>query len=342
MSDQRDGGISWTDHTWNPLRGCSRVSAGCVNCYAETQAARFAGVVNGKPQPYHGLITIGAKGPRWNGMIKLVPERLGDPLHWKRPRKIFVNSMSDLFHENAPREYVASVLGVIAMSGHHTFQVLTKRPARMRELMDSITLEEAMYELARSNIALPSRAMSKHIRDSMIEQGRDPDWEGPMCDAPWLWLGVSAEDQVTANERVPRLLATRAAVRFVSYEPAIGPIDVTSYVIRSRPVTDPELDAPDGALVDGMRRSVYTWEREVGIDWIIVGGESGLGARPFDITWARAVVEQARGTGCAVFVKQLGADPYMSPGPITWPTTHSKGGDLSEWPEDLRVQEFPR
>ena len=117
--------IAWTDETWNPLRGCSRISEGCRHCYAETMAARFSG----PGQPYEGTIRNG----RWSGNVRIVPEKLGDPLRWTRPRMVFVNSMSDLFHDNVPNEFIAAVFGVIAAAPRHTFQVLTKRPARMLE-----------------------------------------------------------------------------------------------------------------------------------------------------------------------------------------------------------------
>lgn len=121
--------IEWTDVTWNPVRGCSLVSAGCANCYAMKQAHRFSGA--GKP--YDGLTELGPQGPRWTGKIQLVEEALDAPLHWKKPRRIFVNSMSDLFHEDVTNKFIASVFGVMAACPHHTFQVLTKRPDRLRQ-----------------------------------------------------------------------------------------------------------------------------------------------------------------------------------------------------------------
>ena len=126
-------GISWTDTTWNPVRGCSRVSAGCMNCYAETQAARIVRMGKGKSTAYDGLVKLTAGGePRWTGVVRLVPEHLADPLRWKKPRRVFVNSMSDLFHESLTNEQIAAVFGVMAAAPQHTFQCLTKRPARMR------------------------------------------------------------------------------------------------------------------------------------------------------------------------------------------------------------------
>ncbi len=176
MANQKNG-IVWTDETWNPLRGCSRVSEGCRNCYAESVARRF----DGPGLPYEGLI---ASGGQWNGQIKLVPEKLDEPLRWQRPRRIFVNSMSDLFHPNVPNEYIDRVFAVMALASQHTFQVLTKRPERMLEYLNRRTT------------------------------------------MPNVWLGVSIENQVTADERIPLLLQTPAAVRWVSAEPLLRPVDL--------------------------------------------------------------------------------------------------------------------
>lgn len=127
MADQRNGGIAWTDETWNAVRGCSVVSSACKFCYAARQAARFSG----KGQPYEGLARMTDAGPRWTGEVRLVPEHLADPVRWKRPRRIFVNSMSDLFHEKLDDLDIARVFGAMALAQHHTFQILTKRPERM-------------------------------------------------------------------------------------------------------------------------------------------------------------------------------------------------------------------
>lgn len=249
MADQRDGGIIWTEETWNPLRGCSPVSEGCRNCYAARMAARFC-----KPgEPYEGLISPGGG---WNNHVKLVPEVLEKPLHWKRPRMIFVNSMSDLFHEAVPDEFIREVFNVMVQASAinhngHTFQVLTKRPHRM------------MY-------------FARRYTDSMSNPIL------PYC--PRIWLGVSAENQKAADERIPLLVQTPAAVRFVSCEPMLGPVDLQYSAFNG---TD----------------SIKSLE---GLHWVIVGGESGPGARPMHPDWARGLRNQCQAAGVPFLFKQWG------------------------------------
>lgn len=330
MSDQRDGGIAWTDETWNPVRGCSRVSEGCRHCYAETMAARFCG----PGQPYEGLARRAANGEaRWTGEVRMVPERLSDPLRWRRPRRVFVNSMSDLFHESLTNEQIAAVFGVMAAAPQHTFQVLTKRAKRMREwfewargaftaqqrgIVSAPNTSRAMLDAAAEYLGVQNTAL-----DNAWKRLDDDAWPLPNC-----WLGVSVEDQKSADERIPHLLACPAAVRWVSAEPLLAEVDFT----RLR--HDPSVPT------DAMRHL------RARLDWIVVGGESGPGARPFVLEWARAIVQQCREAGTKVFVKQLGSQPVYAP--ATSPSAlidlrlkHHKGGDMEEWPEDLRVQEWP-
>jgi protein gp37 len=300
--------IEWTDATWNPTRGCSRVSEGCRNCYAERIAARMS-----NPGMWgHGLATRTKAGPRWTGRVELVPSKLDQPLRWRRPRRIFVNSTSDLFHGMLSDLDINRVFARMARAPQHTYQVLTKRPERARE----------WFEWAR-------------VANALVKP-----W--PL---PNLWLGVSVEDQATADERIPLLLQTPAAVRWVSYEPALGPVDFRGYLAIYQHRGAPCCDTVDGwhPLAEGHR------ERVAGriLDWIVVGGESGPGARPFDLAWARSTVEQCKAAGVPVFVKQLGADPFDSaydPDVELGPSIHTKsrkGGDMSEWPADLRVREMP-
>ncbi len=325
MSDQRDGGISWTDETWNPIRGCSRVSEGCRNCYAEKVAGRFSG----PGLPYEGLVTIGEKGPRWNGTVRLVPEHLGDPLRWKRPRRVFVNSMSDLFHESLPFETIAAVFGVMAAAPQHTFQVLTKRPRRALEFFAWAERENTGHVMANALCVQPASWPScvGEEGDGLIDHPGLNRW--PL---PNVWLGVSVEDQATANERIPLLLECPAAVRWVSAEPLLGPLDMS----------EASLSLGVG-LTDGSR---WTGTKPI-LDWIVVGGESGPGARPFDLAWARSVVAQCKTAGVPVFVKQLGATPVDSAcvdvvgRPVRIGLRDRKGADMSEWPEDLRVRQWP-
>jgi protein gp37 len=273
MADQRDGGIAWTDETWNPVRGCSRVSEGCRHCYAEGVAARFSG----PGLPYEGLARRTAKGlPQWTGEVRMVPEHMADPLRWKRPRRVFVNSMSDLFHEKLTDGEIDSIFRVMLNAPRHTFQILTKRAKRMLHWTQRFAAERGEQ--------LPS-----HIH-----------------------LGISAENQANFDDRAPYLRRVEAAVRFVSYEPAIGPLDMKGYL--------PE------------------------ISWVIVGGESGRNARPFDIDWARSIIQQCRDAGAAPFVKQLGAVPFgigRLSGRVEIKLADGHGGNPSEWPADLRIREFP-
>lgn len=275
-------GIQWTDATWNPIRGCSRVSEGCRNCYAEVVAARFSG----PGQPYEGLARRTSNGgARWTGKIMFVEKHLDDPLRWRKPSRIFVNSMSDLFHEDVTDEQLDRIFAVMDAARRHTFQVLTKRPARM---------------LAYSELR---RAPASNV-----------------------WLGVSVENQQAADERIPLLLETPAAVRFLSCEPLLGPIDLVPFLFDE---------------VDGTTMPDYSSPRASnrGLSWVIVGGESGPNARPCDTQWIRDIVDQCQAAGAAPFVKQLGAYPVN--GSYAMQLEDSHGGNPEEWAPFLRVREFP-
>lgn len=267
MSDQRNGGIVWTEQTWNPLRGCTRVSAGCVNCYAETMAARFCGT----GQPYEG--TINPETKRWNGNIKLVPEHLQDPLHWKRPRMVFVNSMSDLFHESVPDDFIDQVFAVMALAKQHTFQVLTKRPERMLAYM--------------IDGGRPRRVGSNN--GFMADNNVVYPW--PLLN---VWIGTTVENQESADERIPLLLQTPAAVRWVSMEPLLSSVDLHQI--------------PDGRgfTFDALSKKVGISLQGAGLDWIVVGGESGPNARPMHPAWARSLRDQCAEAGVPFLFKQWG------------------------------------
>ena len=290
--------IEWTDYVWNPTRGCSRVSEGCRNCYAERIAARFSqgfGDSHKEQGPFAGYAIRTDSGPRWTGKVELIESKLLEPLHWKKPRRVFVNSMSDLFHENLPDESIDRVFAVMETTRHITYQVLTKRAQRMREYLSNWRRAGSLLK----------------------EQGRRP--------LDNVWIGVSVENQATADERIPELLRTPAAIRFVSYEPALEQVNFT-----------PFLDPVSFSIGLGMRR---------GIGWGIIGGESGPGARPFDIEWARNTIRQFKAAGVPLFVKQLGARPVWNFPNVSNSEVaqlkDSKGGDWAEWPADLRVREFP-
>lgn len=345
--------IEWTDASWNPTRGCSRISPGCENCYAERQAIRQAGPGGG----YEGLVRASKSGaPRWTGAVRLVPEQLDLPLRWRRPRRIFVDSMSDLFHESLTDEQIATVFAVMGLTVRHTFQVLTKRAERMARWFAWAAGGRHVWRAAQG-IAMP-RGENKPA----------PGW--PL---PNVWVGVSVEDQQRAVERIPHLLATPAAVRFVSLEPLLGGVDLWEWIGPH------ECCSSCGAVEKGLRRDengvpredcavcgdegtlitawgepqVERWrtgERYASeeslredegppLDWIIVGGESGPGARPCDVSWIRSIVEQCRAANVPAFVKQLGSRPVDG---AAFRMYDRKGGDPAEWPEDLRVREMPR
>jgi protein gp37 len=224
----------------------------------------------------------------------LMHDKLEEPLHWRKPRKVFVNSMSDLFHEDVPDEFIRSVLCTIGLARQHTFQVLTKRPKRMRDFMSSFP--PLKKQTTRGCELIPFLL-------------------------PNLWLGVSVEDQKTADERIPPLLYTPAAVRWVSLEPLLGPVDLRCVAPWDDFHTD-ALDTPDPAYR---------------LDWAVVGGESGPKARPVDEAWIGSIVNQCQGADVPVFVKQMGSVWAKESG-----AKHSKGGDISEWPEWAQVREWPR
>ena len=254
-------GIEWTDATWNPVRGCSRVSTGCENCYAEQVAHRFSG----PGLAYEGL----ASGGRWTGKVKLVREKLDQPLRWQRPRRIFVNSMSDLFHPEVPFEYVAAVFGVMAAtSSRHTYQVLTKRADRMLEFYQWLDDQKDLGDY-------PTRALlcGSHAKRHISRPIEIPGIGWPL---PNVWLGVTAENQATWSWRVEYLHQCPAAVRFVSVEPMVGPIDPC----------------------------LFHWRKH--IHWIICGGESGPGARPMHPEWARSLRDQCAEAGVPFLFKQWG------------------------------------
>jgi protein gp37 len=309
-------GIEWTDATWNPVRGCSPVSTGCKNCYAETVAARFSG----PGQPYEGLVKITTRerilrrdhrdggvslqrvehrDARWNGVVRMVPEHLADPLRWRKPRRIFVNSMSDLFHEALTNEQIAAVFGVMAAAPRHTFQVLTKRAERMRDWFRWVA--ETCHSATTYDCTLFNHLASKHG-----VQAR-PGWRRHCAETedlhrswplPNVWLGVSVENQAAADERIPLLLETPAALRFLSCEPLLGPVNVCA--------------VPDGKtrLAEFSARNTPLGD----IDWVIAGCESGRGARPAQVDWYRALRDQCAAAGVPFFLKQAVHTSEWAPG----------------------------
>jgi protein gp37 len=290
--------IEWTDATWNPVTGCSVVSPGCTNCYA----MRLAGTRLQHHPSRHGLTRDSKAGPVWTGEVRFNESWLDQPLRWKRDRRIFVCAHGDLFAESVPDAWIDRVFAVMALAPQHIFQVLTKRAGRMREYLTADGGRAAPYrQVAFLNERLDEIRRGATRRDDALAYqignhgwpiyGEAGDW--PL---PNVWLGVSVEDQARADERIPDLLATPAAKRFISAEPLLGPVDLTS------------IDLPDGDTyieplsgTEGEERE--EWPR---LDWVIVGGESGPGARPMHPDWARSLRDSCQAAGVRFFFKQWG------------------------------------
>ncbi|MBU1699640.1 MAG: phage Gp37/Gp68 family protein [Candidatus Eisenbacteria bacterium] len=254
--------IEWTNETWNPVTGCTKISVGCKNCYAERMAKRLAGRF-GYPRDEPFKVT-------------LHPERLEEPLHRRKPRMVFVCSMGDLFHEDVPWEFIVEVFLIMARASHHTYQILTKRPERMREFCSAEQFNAGPF---------------KH-----------------------LWLGVTAENQKAADERIPILLDTPAAIRFVSCEPLLGTMDLRRFFLAPNGVP------PHHAVVRGLHG-----EGGQGLDWVIAGGETGPGARPMHPDWAHDICNQCIAVAIPFFFKKMGQG-LLTPGYL----------QIREWPQSRR------
>lgn len=258
--------IEWTDASWNPVTGCTQVSPGCDHCYAETFAERWRGT------PGHYF--------EQGFDVTLRPDKLSLPLRWRKPRRIFVNSMSDLFHQDIPDDYIARVFAVMAATPQHTYQLLTKRHGRMRSLIGG----------------------SDGSGHRLLEATTDEETARALYDAPWplpnVWLGVSVEDQKTADLRIPVLLATPAAVRWLSCEPLLGHVDLARF-LHWRPIGENLADAP---MPPHMAQAVGL----PALHWVVAGGESGSGARPMHPDWARSLRDQCLTAGVPFFLKQWG------------------------------------
>jgi len=298
--------IQWTDATWNPITGCSIVSKGCANCYA----MQLAGTRLRDHSSRQGLTHQVNGNHVWTGDVRFNEQWLTQPLTWSKPRRIFVCAHGDLFHENVPDEWIDRVFAVMALAPRHTFQVLTKRPERMRKYL-------APFDSRRAD----------GLGTNVITLG----FKGSLETLPWplpnVWLGVSVEDQTTANERVPLLVAAPAAVRFISAEPLLGPIDLTDVDIDGystmnalkgyswREVWESDW-APEstGVSLDEAKEAYIeeggvwppTDSRAHMLGWVIVGGESGAKARPMHPDWARSLRDQCAKAGVPFFFKQWG------------------------------------
>lgn len=259
MSD--NSSIEWTDATWNPVTGCTEVSPGCDHCYAKTFAERWRGT------PGHHF--------EQGFDVVLRPERLDQPLRWKKPRRVFVNSMSDLFHDSVPDLFITRVFEIMEQASEHTFQVLTKRHARMRSFVRRRELDKQEYA------AKFDHCPTEEMRNSPAAECARRRAASPPAN---IWLGVSVENQQWADIRIPALLDTPAAVRWISAEPLLGPVDLDGHL-------------PYDDQCDGLIR---------GVDWVVAGGESGPGSRPMHPDWARGLRDQCTSASVPFFFKQWG------------------------------------
>lgn len=275
--------IEWTDATWNPIAGCSKVSAGCKNCYAERMAKRL--IAMGK-EKYVG--TVDAQG-RWTGKINFDEAALVAPLRWKKPRMVFVNSMSDLFHEAVPDKFIDRVFAVMALCPQHTFQVLTKRPERMAVYLAELAVGPRVLERIEWTGA------------KMVEDG--DRFHVDQWPLPNVWLGGSVENQEQADKRIPKLLECPAAVRFLSCEPLLGAVRVDD-IYHYGAILKPLVGLRWEQRADGFH--LFPKARGPKIDWVICGGESGPNARPMHPDWARGLRDQCQAAEVRFFFKQWG------------------------------------
>lgn len=304
--------IEWTDETWNPVSGCTRVSAGCDNCYAVKMTKRLDAMGQEK---YSGLVNLG-KG-HFNGIVKCHEDTLTIPLKAKKPRRYFVNSMSDLFHKEVPLEFIDTVFAVMALCPQHTFQILTKRPERMAEYLSFVD-PGGFREVVWANAL-------RHLRDPEPFRSTTSAVPWPL---PNVWLGTSVEDQATADERIPHLLRCPAAVRFLSCEPLLGPVDLSRWLCGANPEGRPlgycvlcgspkgfpeSHESHDNAWPSCLNpECIAAHEAKASVSfkrslhWVIVGGESGPGARPMHPNWARSLRDQCVAAQVPFFFKQWG------------------------------------
>lgn len=347
--------IEWTDRSdWNPIRGCTRVSPGCGGpgehggCYAEAMAARFS-----LPGMWgHGYAEMANGKPRWTGKVELQADRLTLPLSWKKPAKVFASSTSDFFHEQMTDDDIDKLFAVMALTPHLTYQVLTKRPERMRDYMlERWQPAKALkVDMGGGDILnMPAEIEGADRRDQIAEMIQilvddDGELKRRFCDTendahwtaegelrclqftwplPNVWLGVSAERQQEADERIPLLLQTPAAIRFVSCEPLLGPINLASFW---RPDFREWWNALTGEITNDRHRGDVSQGYK--LDWVIAGGESGLRARPMHPDWARSLRDQCDAAGVPFFFKQWGE----------WEKALDRDVEDPDWRADYRVR----
>ncbi len=308
--------IEWTDATWNPITGCSVVSPGCANCYA----MKLAGTRLKDIPSRQGLTRASKAGPVWTGEVRLNEEWLDQPLRWRRPRRIFVCAHTDLFHEAVPDQWIDRVFAVMALAPQHQFQVLTKRSARMRDY-----IPRAAGRIADSIIAMrKARGDTNMVTVPLAHVRAGFSW-WPLRN---VWKGVSVEDQARADERIPDLLATPAAVRWISAEPLLGPIDLRRNLGGTRWIGGQRgcggTHRHNGRPGDTIHGVFHVGDPSIphhhhddrcrkGLDWVVVGGESGPGARPMHPDWARSLRDQCAEAGVPFLFKQWGAWAPIDP-----------------------------
>lgn len=395
--------IEWTDATWNPVIGCAKVAQGCKNCYAEKMSKRLRSMGQSE---YGDVLTIEGQ---FNGQIRTRPEMLDKPLRWKKPRMVFVNSMSDLFHKDVPFEFIDQVYAVMLASAilnnrPHTYQVLTKRPERMLEYFNRRIPRDHVKAWAEAGDGIVHLDNENVLFSEMVMGHTSLPWDDKDIalhgyeSKPWthlkgvfplpnVWHGVSIANQPDADKNIVELLRVPSAIRFVSAEPLVSEVYLQQNWLRASTHQHLRLDIagalqnkqfrgfmedgkpmPESAVKLELERRFAAGEkyfpmgdcpefstdtgcpghRSPALDWVIVGGESGPGARPFDIAWARSIIQQCKAANVPVFCKQLGSRAVS----VTtedgeqrytnhWTTKDRKGGDPEEWPADLRVREFP-
>lgn len=277
--------IEWTDATWNPVTGCTKVSQGCKHCYAERDWAR--------------MVHLPAYQGRKFTDVACHPERLDKPLRWMKPRRIFVNSMSDLFHESVPDEFIDRVFAVMALAKQHKFQVLTKRPERMLAYLGS---SDKRDEWASCGDAI-ARTMDlrRYVRLSHDGEPGNIVSVFSRWPLPNVWIGASVEDQAAADERIQMLLQTPAAVRWISAEPLLGPIDLSRWVFDREKAISDCMNGPSACNWD-QADSVVPYP----LDWVVAGGESGPKARPTHPDWFRSLRDRCKSAGVPFLFKQWG------------------------------------
>jgi protein gp37 len=283
--------IEWADATWNVVNGCSVLSPGCTNCYAMKQAHRV--------DCRRGLTRKTNGGMVWTGEVRFDEKHLLDPLRWRRPRKIFVCAHGDLFHEKVPDEWIDRVFAVMAQAQQHTFQVLTKRPERMRAYISAFR---------------PSPPSDGFVTRGGVPHNRSPKGAPIFSPARWplpnVWLGTSVEDQTRADERIPVLLDTPAAIRWLSCEPLLGPVDLSEWFFCPTSLDQQPMMDPTTGVYECCAKCDYTGIAGFSdlpiVDWVVAGGESGPNARPMHPAWARSLRDQCAAAVVPFLFKQWG------------------------------------